>query len=342
MLVEAGAIRRLPALLAWHAPKHRVMVIADATVAACFPDLLPEAPRFVFPAGESSKTVATWDSLTDQLLKAGANRNTVIVALGGGVSTDLAGFVAATLLRGVPWLAVPTTTLAMVDAAIGGKTGVDSASGKNLIGAFHHPVAVVVDPDLLTTLPDEIFRQGLAEVVKHAAIADADQWQWLARNVAAIRSRDTDTITAMLRTSAAIKATVVSGDPREAGYRAVLNAGHTVAHALEHATDYIVPHGHAVAIGLVTETRVAEQLNLAPVGTADRVTSLLDALELPSAFSGECDRVRFRAALAADKKNRDGTVRCALLADIGRVAGSDAEGWTTAVDPDALVALLPD
>ncbi len=322
------------------APDARPFVITDHHVDSAWPGLLPGVPRLVFPAGESHKTRATWGELTDRLLASGADRHAVIVALGGGVTGDLAGFVAATCLRGIRWVAVPTSTLAMLDAAVGGKTGVDTEAGKNLVGAFHPPIAVIADPALLATLPADTFREGLAEAVKHAAIASPDMWQWLEAHAAAILERDDVVLAELVHRSLAIKAEVVEGDEREAGRRAILNAGHTTAHALEHATRFAIRHGEAVAIGLVVEARIAESHSLAAAGTADRIASLLGRLGLPTACPRGVDIAAFRAALVHDKKNRAGEIHATLLAGIGAVARSAQGGWTQAIDPDRLADLL--
>ena len=334
MIVRSGACSDLAALLDERHPGARVAVIADTNVAAVLGSPLGSALLFAFPAGEANKSRATWAELTDRLLADRFDRHTVVVAFGGGVTTDLAGFVAATLLRGVPWIAVPTTTLAMLDAAIGGKTGVDTAAGKNLVGAFHPPSAVICDPAVLSTLPDRCYREGLAEAVKHAATLDDRYGEWMGRHAAAIASRDTATLESLIRRSVEIKADVVSEDEREGDRRAVLNAGHTVAHALERATDYATPHGEAVAIGLVVETRVAERMHIARAGTADRIVALLAALGLPT-IPPPVDRRQFVAAMLADKKNRDGIVHAALIASFGTMA-RNGDAWTHPLDMKAL------
>jgi 3-dehydroquinate synthase len=330
----------VPQLVEERHPHARPVVIADATVAELLPSPLAAAPVFTFPAGERHKTRATWSTLTDQLMAAHFGRDTVIVAFGGGVTTDLAGFVAATFLRGVPWIAVPTTTLAMLDAAVGGKTGVDTAAGKNLVGAVHPPSAVLCDPATLTTLPARIFREGLAEAVKHAVALDPRYADWIAAHSDLIADRDPVTLESLVRRSVELKAEVVMDDESEQGRRAVLNAGHTIAHALERVTDYAVPHGEAVAIGLVLETRVAEAMRVATPGTADRIAQLFTRLGLPVDLPGNITAASLIAAMGSDKKNRAGTVRAALLASFGEVADAGADIWTFPLDLEALEALM--
>lgn len=223
---------------------------------------------------------------------------------------------------------MPTTLLAMLDASVGGKTGVDTAFGKNLIGAFHPPAAVVADPRLLATLPDREFRAGLAEAVKHGVIADRTYFDWIANSTDAIEVRDPDVLAHLVRRSVEIKARVVSEDEREAGRRAVLNAGHTVAHALEQATGYALAHGEAVAIGLVAECRLAESLGLAETGLAEAVRTVLDRLHLPTSLP-RLPVDQLLHAMTADKKNRESRIRFALPVSIGAMA--PGEGWTVAV-----------
>jgi 3-dehydroquinate synthase len=338
VIVRNGARTDLAALLDERHPGARIAVIADTNVAAALGSPLPFAPLFTFPAGETNKSRATWAELTDRLLTDRFDRHTVVVAFGGGVTSDLAGFVAATLLRGVPWIAVPTTTLAMVDAAIGGKTGVDTAAGKNLVGAFHPPSAVICDPAVLSTLPDRCYREGLAEAVKHAATLDDRYGEWMSQHAAAIANRDVATLESLIRRSVEIKADVVTDDEREGDRRAVLNAGHTIAHALERATDYAIPHGEAVAIGLVLETRVAEQMGVARAGTADRIVALLAALGLPTT-TPPVDHDRVMSAMLADKKNRGRVVHAALVASFGTMA-REGDSWTMPLDLAALATMI--
>lgn len=337
--VGPGLLLELPRLAASYLPGRRPAVIADDRVAAIVHHRL-EAPVFTFPAGEPSKTRETWAALTDGLLGAGFGRDAAIVALGGGVTGDLAGFVAATFLRGVPFLQVPTTLLAMVDASIGGKTGVDVPAGKNLVGAFHQPAAVVIDPEVLATLPREEWHQGLAEVVKHAVIADHDHFGELEHAAGGLAAGSVEGIAPVIRRSVAIKAAIVESDEREEGRRAVLNAGHTVAHAVEQVSGFRVGHGQAVAIGLVIESRLGESLGLTEPGTSQRIAGLLAALQLPTAMPETLSAERVVRAMAMDKKNRAGAIHFSIPAAIGRMRGSGTSSWTVAVPADRILAAL--
>ncbi|MGH7583843.1 MAG: 3-dehydroquinate synthase [Gemmatimonadales bacterium] len=337
--IRAGARDDVAPFLQDRLPGARVAVIADDQVARAMVSPLPDAELFTFPAGEASKTRETWGQLSDRLVAAHFDRDSVIVAMGGGVTGDLAGFVAATYLRGVPWLAIPTTTLAMLDAAIGGKTGVNTAAGKNLVGAFHPPLAVFSDPTLLGTLPARIYREGLAEAAKHAAILDASYGDWIVDNADRIAARDPDALVILIGRSATLKAGIVSGDERENDRRALLNAGHSVAHGIELASDYTVPHGEAVAMGLVAEARLGESLGVTAAGTADRMQALLERLGLPTCPPPGLDRNRVIAAMSRDKKNRVGRVRAALPASFG-TAARDGEAWTIAIDAQLVAQVL--
>jgi 3-dehydroquinate synthase len=329
--VEPGGLAELEAVASTRTGGARLSLIADAAVL----DLLQSGrfgrppwagPSLTFPPGEASKSRDQWARLTDALLRAGYGRDSGIVALGGGVAGDLAGFVAATFLRGIPVVQVPTSLLAMLDASVGGKTGVDTPEGKNLIGAFHPPVAVLADPTVLATLSDRDYRGGMAEAVKHGLIADPAYFAWMEGHAAALRDRDPAALTHLVRRSVEIKADVVSGDEREAGRRAILNAGHTVAHALERATAYAIPHGEAVALGLVSECALAEALGVAPAGLGARVAALLIALGLPVRLARPVAADPVVAAMSSDKKNRAARVRFALPRDLGLM--DEAEGWT--------------
>ncbi len=295
--------------------------------------------RLTFPAGEASKTRETWQRLSDEMLATGLDRQSAIVALGGGVVGDLAGFVAATFLRGVPYAQVPTTLLAMLDASVGGKVGVDTPLGKNLIGAFHPPAIVAADPLTLLSLPDRVFRSGLAEAIKHGVIADPDYFAWIESNARRILAKDLQAITYLVHRSVQIKATVVSEDEREGGKRAILNAGHTIAHGLEHQSDYRLPHGEAVALGLIAECRIAERMGLTEGGLAERVTGLVRALGLPTRSGPGVHIARALEGMLHDKKNRDGQVRLALPTALGVMHSGEGQ-WTVPVSTDLLASAL--
>ncbi|HEY7613363.1 MAG TPA: 3-dehydroquinate synthase [Gemmatimonadales bacterium] len=341
--VEPGLLARLSDLVERHLPRRRVALLADDSVYRLLRegrlgDARWEGAALTFPAGERSKTRETWSRLTDQLLGMGFGRDSAIVALGGGVAGDLAGFVAATYMRGIPCLQVPTTLLAMLDASVGGKTGVDTPGGKNLIGAFHPPVAVLADPLVLATLPDREYRAGLAEAVKHGLIADRDYFAWMEGSADALVARDPGALQQLVRRSVEIKAEVVGEDEREAGRRAILNAGHTVAHALEQATEYRLPHGEAVGLGLVAEAALATALGLATPEPSARLAALLQRLGLPTRVGETVGQERILAAMASDKKNRAGGIRFALP----RAVGTMGEGpeWTTEAGEPAIRAAL--
>jgi 3-dehydroquinate synthase len=339
--IEAGLLSGLPVLLEQALPGRRRVVISDDVVADVFESAIQGAApvHLSFPAGELSKNRETWARLSDDLLTRGLGRDSGVVAFGGGVTGDLAGFVAATYMRGIPYVQVPTTLLAMVDAAVGGKVGVDTRFGKNLIGAFHPPALVVADPQTLLTLPDREFRSGLAETVKHGLIGDAGYFDWIEAQVAQIQARDLAALTELVRRSVEIKALVVSEDEREAGRREILNAGHTVAHALEQVTRYTMPHGEAVALGLVTECRLAARLGVAEPALAERVASLLRALGLPVELPRGLASTALVAAMQLDKKKRGDEIRMALPSLLGRVhrAGSS---WSTAIPREVINAEL--
>lgn len=334
----AGLLEDLAGLVDRHLPGRRLVMITDRNVARAVPFPLP-MPSLVVAAGERSKTRRRWAELTDQLLAMGYGRNTGIIALGGGVVADLAGFVAATFLRGVPWVAAPTTVLAMVDAAIGGKTGVDTPVGKNLVGAFHPPALVVADSRTLRTLPDPVFRAGLAEVVKHGLVADGAYLAWVEREVEAILAKDEGVLSQLLHRAAEIKAAIVSEDELELGRRAVLNAGHTVAHAVELVSGYRVPHGEAVAVGLVAEAALAVELGLADTGLPTAVAALLERLGLPVRLPADFQVDDLLRAMGHDKKNRDGQVRFALPRAPGTMA-REGERWTVSANPVQIGAAL--
>lgn len=272
--------------------------------------------RCTIPAGEATKTIDTVQAIWRALLAAHIERGDTVVALGGGVVGDLTGFAAATWLRGVRWVGLPTSLLAMVDSSLGGKTGADLPQGKNLIGAFHAPALVLADTDTLGSLPDDEFRAGLAEVVKHGIIADPELFDLCAEGFDNLRA---DVSGEFVSRAVAVKVRTIEQDPYEKGIRAALNLGHTIGHGIEKATDFSLRHGEAVAIGLVLEARIAERMKLAHAGLADLIAGVLEGLGLPTAIPRHVDRNAVAAALQLDKKRAGGIVRFALPTRIGDV-----------------------
>ena len=341
--VGVGLLDRLPELLAERAPAFRYALLADDRVAELLSARVLDACRgagltvdlFTFPAGEASKNRAEWSRLTDAMLAAGFGRDACVVALGGGVTGDLAGFVAATYLRGIPVVQVPTSLVAMIDSSVGGKTGVDVPRGKNLVGAFHPPRVVVVDPAVTSTLPRAERSQGLAEAVKHGAILDAAYFAELAADAPALLEGDVAATARAVRRSVELKAGVVSDDEREAGLRQVLNFGHTLGHALEAASDYRMGHGTAVAAGMVLEARLGERLGVTEAGTSGRLEDALACCGLDTAPALPPSGGRPLDYLGADKKARRGRPRYVLLRRVGAVAHEN--GWSRPV-PDDLVS----
>ena len=276
--------------------------------------------RFEVPDGERSKNLRQAERLYGEMLDAGADRgSSVVVALGGGVVGDLAGFVAATLFRGVPVVQVPTTLLSMVDSSVGGKTGVNVPQGKNLVGAFHQPALVWIDAETLSTLSPRQLRNGMAEVVKHAAIRDARLFSRLERDLDRLLALEPEVTLPILERNCRIKASVVRQDERESGVRMHLNFGHTLAHAVETLSGYRgILHGEAVAMGMVYAAGHSERLGLAPEGTRARIEALLARIGLPTKLPG-FERRAYLGALAVDKKKRDARIRFVALRGIGEV-----------------------
>jgi 3-dehydroquinate synthase len=340
--VGEGVWERLPDLLARHCPAHRFALIADDRVAALYAErllaLLEGAGMRVdlleFPAGEASKSREVWGELSDRMLSVGMGRDSAVLALGGGVAGDLAGFVAATFMRGVPVVQLPTTLLAMIDSSVGGKTGIDTPAGKNLLGAFHPPRLVVADVATLHSLPAVELRAGLAEAIKHGAIADADYLARIERDAEAILRAGPAATVPLIAHSVRIKADVVARDERESGPRKALNFGHTIGHAVEAASRFRLLHGEAVAIGMVAEARLGERLGITETGSAERLRRALRRVGLPTEMPAEFAPEEILARTRLDKKARAGRVEYALLRRVGQA------GWDDAVDDAAVLASL--
>ena len=329
--IEPGLLDDVASICRRHAPAHRYAVIADSQVARLYGsgvvsrlgDAGLDAELIPFPAGEWNKSRDQWAALSDRMLHAGFGRDSAVLALGGGVTGDLAGFVAATFLRGVPVVQVPTTLLAMLDSSVGGKTGLDTDAGKNLIGAFHHPSAVLIDPAVLETLPRHQRCAGLAEAVKTAAILDVELWRWMRTEASALVDGDAAACAELIARVVRHKAAVVREDPRESGRREILNFGHTVGHALELLAGYNLLHGEAVAAGMRAESRLGESLGITAAGTSERISTLLAACGLDGEWEAERAPTDIRDAMSRDKKVRKERIRCVFLARIGEVAIDD-------------------
>ena len=288
----------------------------------------PAPPRFqdhgaaTLPAGEQHKTMQSLLPGYDAFLGARFERSTPLIALGGGVVGDMTGFVAATLLRGVPFVQMPTTLLSMVDASVGGKTGVDHPAGKNLIGAFHQPIAVLIDPDALKTLPSREFRSGLAECIKHEIIRDADGFASLEKQIDAVIKLDPSLLSKLIAHNVAIKAKVVIADPFERGERAHLNFGHTFGHAIESVSQFSYAHGEAIALGMCAAAFATVELNMIDADARDRIRRLIARAGLPtSGLALDLDAVM--SAMYSDKKVKAGRIRFVLPDRIGHVVVRD-------------------
>jgi 3-dehydroquinate synthase len=326
--IARGALRALPARLRPLAPSGQVFLITDSTVlrlygrtlAAGLHEVMDRVVVLDVAPGERSKRISVASALWSTLLREGIRRDCLVVLLGGGVIGDLGGFVAATVLRGVRFVQVPTTLLAQVDSSVGGKVGIDHAVGKNLVGVFQQPAAVFIDPDVLRTLPAVEFRNGLAEMAKIAVGLDAGYFRSLERAAPRIRREMPERLVPLIARAVKLKALVVERDERESGLRAVLNLGHTLGHALEAASGFQMSHGTAVAAGLGAEAELAVRLGIMKRPDQQRLLRLLGTLRLPTVFPPVPRASLFWRALGTDKKASARGVRFSLPAGIGMSA----------------------
>ncbi|MBD8634934.1 MULTISPECIES: 3-dehydroquinate synthase [unclassified Stenotrophomonas] len=320
--------------LARHVRGRHVLLVSDSDVAPLYlagvrgalmqarPELL--VAEHVLPAGEASKTLAEFGRAIDALAALGATRDACIFALGGGVVGDLSGFAAACWMRGVDCVQLPTTLLAMVDSSVGGKTAVDIPAGKNLVGAFHPPRAVIADTHVLATLPVRELRAGLAEVVKYGALGDPDFFDWLQQHADGLSAGDATLLAEAIARSCRHKAAIVERDPFEKGERALLNLGHTFGHAIETEQGYSAPgrdalnHGEAVAVGMVLAARLSTAMGRAPAADEHRLSALLTSLHLPTAIPTGLQPAALLARMRLDKKNVAGRLRLVLWRGIGQ------------------------
>ena len=317
-------------LLTPHIGGSRVLIVTNETVAPLYLDrLLASVQRYrpvqvMLPDGERYKTLDVVNRIYDRLLESHCDRKTTLIALGGGVVGDMGGFAAATYQRGIPFIQIPTTLLAQVDSSVGGKTGVNHALGKNMIGAFHQPRCVIIDTDTLHTLPQNELSAGLAEVIKYGLISDAEFFHWLEKNIDALLARDAAAIGVAIERSCRNKATVVAADEREAGQRALLNLGHTFGHAIETGSGYgSWLHGEAVAAGMAMAADLSHRLGWLGATDQARVDALLRRARLPVRSPAALDSARMLELMAVDKKVEDGKMRLVLLKHIGQAVISD-------------------
>jgi 3-dehydroquinate synthase len=321
-IVERGLLQSVQQFIPGRASKLFIITTEDVWRlhrGALQPQLDREHYVLFFPGGEVNKRLASVESLAEQMVSRGADRGSIVIGFGGGIVTDVAGFLAAIFMRGVPVLQIPTTLLAQVDAAIGGKTGVNLTSGKNLIGSFHQPLAVLIDPDVLATLPAREYRAGLFEVIKCGIIRDPALFYLLADRAEDVLAMRPATVDNLISAAVRIKAEVVSADEREGDLRRILNFGHTVGHAIEAETEYVrFLHGEAIAWGMLSATRMAELMKLLDPGSADAIRRTICRYgPLPPAHNLDPDRLIAR--LASDKKTLQGKVHFVLPTAIGEV-----------------------
>jgi 3-dehydroquinate synthase len=326
ILVESGALGAVGQHLAALGVGRRAALVTDSAIMALHGTAVVESlTRAGFtvtvievPEGETAKTLAVAEQCWDRLLAAGLDRSSTVLGLGGGAVGDLAGFIAATYMRGMHFVTLPTTVLAQVDASIGGKTAIDHPKAKNLIGAFHQPRLVVVDPSVVRTLPEREFRSGLAEIVKHGIVLEQPYFEEVERDAAALLARRLDVLENVIGGSCRLKASVIERDPEEkSDLRFALNYGHTIGHALEAVTGYgRWTHGEAVSLGIAAEARLARRLTLADEATVARQERLLAGLGLPIRV-GAIDVEAVLSAMSRDKKARDGRVPFVLAPRLG-------------------------
>jgi len=342
ILCGRGVLAELPRVVASLGKDNAVFVVSSPRVwrhvGARIEKVLSGADRarILMNDGEAAKNLATVEKACRQLVRAGADRQSLVVAVGGGVVGDVAGYVAASYARGIGLIHVPTTVVAQVDSAIGGKTGVNLPEGKNLVGAFYPAKAVLADPELLGTLPPREFRSGIYEIIKYGVIGEVELFQFLEKNLDALLQRDPATLDLVIEHSIAQKARVVSKDEHESGLREILNFGHTFAHALESVTRYRkYLHGEAVGWGMIAASKLGAATEMFPERDAARVMRLTARVGPLPAWPS-VPPARLVAAMQADKKTRAGRLRFVLPERIGKVR------WGVEADPDALLRVLED
>ncbi len=331
IIIKEGLLADIGADLKERNIAKRYIVVSDSHVSELYGQALLDSlsnaglsvDLVTFPRGEASKNLATIADLSSKLAVLGVDRKDALIALGGGVTGDITGFLAASYMRGIPFVQVPTTLLAQVDSSVGGKTGVDIPEGKNLVGAFYQPKAVYIDSLVLNSLPADERLNGLAEVIKYGVICDAEFFEFLSTHRTEILACSLDVLESVILKSCAIKADVVGKDEKESDLRRILNFGHTIGHAVEAASNYTLAHGVSVAIGMVAVAELAKEKNLLAPEAADKIRELISQYGLPTEIPSELDRERIKFYLTTDKKAVSGRPFYVLPTAIGQVIITD-------------------
>ena len=316
---------RIGLLIAKHMPALRYIIITDVNVSAIYGKMLLDrlkgmalpADMIEFPAGEDAKSIGATVAIVERLIKLGADRKSALLALGGGVVGDVTGFIASTFMRSVPYIQIPTTLVAQVDSSIGGKTAIDLPEGKNLLGTFYQPRGVFIDVKFLDTLPEEDMSSGLAEAIKYGVIDSVEFFNFLERDIEAIKERDRDVLEEIIENACRIKKGIVEIDEKEMGLRRVLNFGHTIGHAIEAESNYTVSHGAAVSLGMVAAARISEGMHDFPRRDRERIEHLLESAGLPCRIPQTITTDGIMARLRADKKKEGDRIHFVLLKKMG-------------------------
>jgi 3-dehydroquinate synthase len=352
LFIGEGLMQSLRTYIPEQYAQYAVVLITDSNIAPLYESALAEqlqiCPRYkgsiVIPAGEASKSRAVRDTIEDELFARSCGRDTLLIAVGGGVVGDLSGFVASTFCRGIPFISIPTTLMAMTDSAIGGKTGINHPSGKNLLGAFYHPAAIVIDTRFLATLPQNEYISGLAEVIKYGCIGDTVLFNILEESVEDIVARMSVLVEMIIRRSVEQKIFVVSNDEKESGLRAILNFGHTTAHALEQCSGYALPHGFAVLQGMIVATLLSLHKQQIDTQTAMRIIRLILRYYADSSALHSYSVAELWRACASDKKNSGGSIKFVLLSALGQAEEPQAisfDEFETAIHSARLIMTHP-
>jgi len=316
---------RIGLLIAKKMPALHYIIITDFNISGIYGQLLLDRLRAMslpadiidFPAGEGAKNIGTATAIVEKLIKLGADRKSALVALGGGVVGDVTGFIASTFMRSIPYIQIPTTLVAQVDSSIGGKTAVDLPEGKNLLGTFYQPKGVFIDVKFLDTLPEEEMSSGLAEVIKYGVIDDAAVFNFLERNIKAIKEKNQEVLEEMIENACRIKKAIVEIDEKELGIRRVLNFGHTIGHAIEAESNYTISHGAAVSLGMAAAARISEIMHDFPHGDRERIEHLLENAGLSCRIPHGITTDGIMAKLRVDKKKEGKAIHFILLKKMG-------------------------